>query len=328
MPDPSGPYWAWLTMRKWLTNLLALVIVAGLVYYVVGRWEELRGLLKLNVGCLATVVLVSLAANLVASKTMQELLRALDVKPSLTDLWLIQNAGQLLNYLPMKAGTVLRANYLKRRYGFGYAQFGAFFLQSLLLMTASAAVLGLGVLLAVYDLGSAARRILATAFAGVLVASLLALLLPIPLPGGPGRLSRLLRSFLAARKELAGRWKTLGVCTALSVVSYALFAVRLGAVYHSMGVDVHPAGFLILGCLAGPLMFLSITPGSLGIRELVLGASAVTLGVTPEVGILAAMIERAIVLGFTVVVGGACAAWLWRRYPADFQAQADGGEPA
>jgi len=305
-------------MKKWLTNLLALGIVAGLVYYVLGRWDELQGLLTVNVGCLATVVGVSLVANLVASKIMQELLRALDVQPSLADLWLIQNAGQLLNYLPMKAGTVLRANYLKRRYGFGYAQFGAFFVQGLLLMTASAAALGLGVLLAVYGLGATPARILAIALAGVLAGSLLALLLPVRPPAGPGRIRRLLRSFLSARKALAGRWRTLGMCTVLALVSYALFAVRLAAVYHSMGVEVHPAGFLILGSLAGAILFLSITPGSLGIRELVLGASAMTLGVAPEVGVLAAMIERAIVLGFTVVVGGSCAGWLWHKYPADF----------
>jgi len=72
-------------------------------------------------------------------------------------------------------------------------------------------------------------------------------------------------------------------------------------------------GYLILGALGYVVLFVGLTPGSLGVRELVLGLGAVVLGIPLEVGILAAMIDRAIEISYTFVVGGGCAIWLWRK---------------
>ena len=66
-------------------------------------------------------------------------------------------------------------------------------------------------------------------------------------------------------------------------------------------------------------MFLSLTQGSLGIREAVLGAGAVVLGVPLEVGVLAAMIDRAVAISYSFVIGGGCSLWLWRKSPMDFK---------
>ncbi|MBA7643169.1 hypothetical protein ES703_50888 [subsurface metagenome] len=86
-----------------------------------------------------------------------------------------------------------------------------------------------------------------------------------------------------------------------------------------MGQNIHPAGYLVLGALGFVTMFVSLTPGSLGIRELVLGSGAIVLGIPLEVGVLAAMIDRAIALSWCFVIGGACTAWLWHKSPGDFK---------
>ena len=104
-------------------------------------------------------------------------------------------------------------------------------------------------------------------------------------------------------------------------VNFLLTAVRLGIIYNSMGKNIHAGGYLILGALGFVVLFISLTPGSLGIRELVLGFGAVVLGVPLEVGILAAMIDRAIILSYAFVAGGVCTLWLWRKSPADFKEQ-------
>ena len=90
-----------------------------------------------------------------------------------------------------------------------------------------------------------------------------------------------------------------------------------------MGIKIHPAGCLILGALGFVAMFTSLTPGSLGIREIVLGAGAAVLGVPLKVGILAAMIDRAIIISYVFVIGGSCTLWLWHNSSADFKKQQD-----
>ncbi|MCK4998562.1 MAG: hypothetical protein KAS23_03470, partial [Anaerohalosphaera sp.] len=76
---------------------------------------------------------------------------------------------------------------------------------------------------------------------------------------------------------------------------------------------------LVLGAVGFGSVVLGLTPGSLGIREVLLGSAAVVIGIPLEVGILAAMFDRAIMLSWTFVVGGSCALWLWREDPQDFK---------
>jgi uncharacterized membrane protein YbhN (UPF0104 family) len=66
-------------------------------------------------------------------------------------------------------------------------------------------------------------------------------------------------------------------------------------------------------------LFLRITPGSLGLRELVLALGAVALGIDLNVGSLAAVIDRAVVLAWSFTIGIASTIYLWYKPPQDFK---------
>jgi uncharacterized membrane protein YbhN (UPF0104 family) len=219
----------------------------------------------------------------------------------------------------MKFGSIFRANYLKHHYGLAYAHFVTFYLYYTFLMTFMAAVIGLSVLLTFYGLVGYGIKTLVIVFVGAITGSLLCLLVPLPIPAGRGSLSTAMRKFLLGRSQISKERKTVLAVAALLAVNFLLVALRLGVIYHSMGKDIYPAGYLVLGALAYVILFIGLTPGSLGIRELVLSSSAVVLGVPLEVGILAAMVDRAVTVVYAFVVGGGCALWLWRKSPTDFR---------
>lgn len=306
-------------MTKWIKNILGIIIVIFLLWYLSRHWGKLKFLIKLSAAELIIIYFVSSLATLNSAYIIQRLLKTLKVRTFFWDMVLLQNATYLLNYVPMKFGTVFRANYLKRHYGLRYAQFGTFFVYIMLLMAATASIVGLVVLVAVYGVAGYERKVLAAVFLGVLAFSVLSAFIPLPIPKGSGKLSTILRDFLISRQQITRDKYTLFVCTTLLLGVFIMSSVRLGIIYNSMGQNVHPAGYLVLGALGFVTMFVSLTPGSLGIRELVLGSGAIVLGIPFEVGILAAMIDRAIALSWVFVVGGACTAWLWHKSPADFK---------
>jgi uncharacterized membrane protein YbhN (UPF0104 family) len=308
-------------MGKWFKNILGLVIVAFLLWYLVGHRQQLKVLLRL--GPEQFVVLYSLyfLSTLVSARVVQCLVSALKTKTKFWDMVWLQNTAILLNYLPMKFGTLFRANYLKRHYGLAYSHFASFFLYVTFLMTATSTALGLVILAAVYGLAGYESKILAGVFAGTITASVILLFVPLPEPKGKGSLSTALRNFLTGRKQIAKARKTIVATVAFLAVNFLVTACRLAIIYHSMGKDIHPAGYLILGALGFVILFISLTPGSLGIREFVLGIGAVALGVPLEVGVLAAVVDRAISMSYIFVVGGGCALSLWRKSPADFKEQ-------
>ncbi len=306
-------------MSKWLKNILALIILGFLLWYLAGHWDQLKALLKLGPAQLLVIYCLWFLLSLSSARVVQCLLNGLKTKTGFWDMVLLHNATILLNYVPMKFGTLFRADYLKRHYGLSYAHFATFFLYIVFLMTSTAAIIGLVVLVAIYGLGGYDNKVLALVFAVTIIASLLFLFVPLPIPTGQGQLSTVLRNFLSGRSQVSKERKTILVATAYLVVNFFLAAVRLWIIYNSMGKNIHLGGYLILGALGFVVMFISLTPGSLGIRELVLGFGAVVLGIPLEVGILAAMIDRAIIITYVFVVGGVCTVWLWHKSPADFK---------
>ena len=86
-----------------------------------------------------------------------------------------------------------------------------------------------------------------------------------------------------------------------------------------MGERIHPLGYLILGAMGYVVLFIGLTPGALGIREAVLGFSAVVFGISYKVGLQAALIDRLVTFTYAFLIGGGSALYLWRKSPADFK---------
>lgn len=306
-------------MSRWFKNILAIVILGFLLLYLSKHWQQLRVLLKLRPTELLVLYALCLVQVCNSAGIMRCLVGALKVKTALLDMFLLHNASVLLNYVPMKFGTLFRANYLKRRYGFSYTRFTTFFLYLTFLMAATASIVAIAVLLIVYGLANYESKILAVVFLGTFACSIVFLFAPLPTPTGTGTIKVTLQNFLAGRKQIAQNTKALLVSTALLTINFLLTALRIGIIYHSIGQDMHPGGCFILGALGFVVRFIGITPGALGLREMVLGSGAVLLDVPLEVGLLVAIIDRAIVLSFLLVIGGTCVGWLWYKYPSDFK---------
>jgi len=311
-------------MTKWLKNLLALGILSFLLWYLARHWGELKVLLKLDAKQLLVMYLLCFIPTLIFARIVQKLMNVFKIKTAFWDMVRLHNTSILLNYVPMKFGTFFVANYLKRHYGFSYANFATFFLYITFLMTATGAVIGLAVLVAIYRLAGYESKILAGVFVLTIISSLFLLFVPLPVPKGQGWLSTTLREFLSGRREMSKEGKEIFVTTVFLVINFLLTALRIGIIYHSMGRDVHPGGYLVLGALGFVVLFVGLTPGSLGIRELALGLGATVVGMPLEVGVLAAMIDRAIIISYIFIAGSICTIWLWRKSPVDFSKQQGG----
>jgi len=306
-------------MTKWLKHILGIAIIIFLIWYLAGHWQQVRELLKLDVFGLTVIYFVSFIGLLNNAVVMMAILKPMGIRALFWDMVLLQNACLLLNYAPMKFGTLFLANYLKRHYGLKYSHFGTFAVYLTLLLSAIAALVGVVAMVFVYGFAGVQKQILIAVFIVCFIVSILLIFVPLPAPKGSSKLAIVLRDFLTGRSAVAQDAKALSVAGFFLFFNFILVSVRLGIIYHSMGTIVHPAGFLVLGALGYIILFVNFTPGALGIREAVLGAGAVVLGISLEAGITAAIIDGAITLSWAFVVGGACAGWLWHKSPVDFK---------
>ena len=313
-------------MGRWIKNLLGLVISVFLLWYLYRHWDQLRSLLRINVSRLAILFGLYFATTICCAALVQLLVGVLKNKPAFWEMVWLHNAAALLNYIPGKFGTIFRANYLKRHYGLGFTRFVVLFLYMSLLTSAIATAGGTVALLTVYGLGDYQTKILGGVLVAITAGAILLLFVPLPAPAGKNRFSEILREFIVGRRELAKNQKNNSFAGLLLTINLILSAAITRLIYNSIDTPVHPAGCFILGSLGYVVLLLGITPGGLGIRELVLSFGAKVLGIPIEVGLLAAMLDRAVGLVYTFIVGGVCAAWLWHRSPTDFK-KANGNSP-
>ncbi len=301
--------------RSWIRNIVGLVIIAGLVYYLFTRRLELEHLVAIQPGVLALAYVAAFTGTLIAAAGVQALLRTLSPTIGYVEMLVLNTAAVFLNYLPMKAGTIVRANYLRRRHGLTYSKFGVFFIFRSLLAGATSAGVSVIILLVVFDPSKPEVQLLCLVFLAVLAGTGILLFVPLPTPTGGSKLAASLRSFLLGRHQLGQNRKALTISTGLLIANFCVDAVRLHLVYRSLGVELHPAAYLVLAGVGFVVMITGLTPGGLGLREVMLGAAGALLGTTGELGVLAALVDRALLMTWTLTAGGACATVLWLRYP-------------
>ena len=306
-------------MTRWLKDVLGIVIIGLLLWYLAKHWDSLRGLINLRPSTIIYLFVTMTVGVGIGAYAIQHLTVAFGIKPGFGEMFYLHNATILLNYLPMKFGTLYRANYLKRHYGLIYAHFTALLVYLLLLMSIAAAVLGLGVLLTVYGLHRHETFLLAIIFLGVLIFCIALVFIPLPAIRGTNKLAIVLHNFAQGRRMMTENKFDLWINMLLATGCFLSSSAQLAVIYHSMGQNIHPAGYLVLGAVAYVTMFLGITPGSLGLRELALALGAVALGIDFNVGSLAAFIDRAVVLVWSFTIGIASAFYLWYKSPRDFK---------
>jgi len=304
---------------KWFKNIIAVVILAFLVWYLSKHGDRLKVLLKMSPVDVVLLYLLTAMGTINNSRVTQILIGRFNSAPHLPEMVALQNATRLLNYVPMKFGTVFRAAYLKRRYGMAYTHYVAVVTYLVLLTALTAGLIGLGALLAGYGLGRYEDKLLAALFACLFGGAALFMVAPLPRVEGEGFLGRLFKRFFSARGIIQQNPKITVLCFGHLLLTFLLTSIRLWIIYRSLGHDVCASGYLVLGAVGYGSAIMGLTPGALGVRELLLGASSVILGVPLEVGIAAAMFDRAIMLSWTFVVGGGCTVWFWHKSPSDFK---------
>lgn len=299
-------------LLRLLKATLGIVVVCALCAVLYRERETFLGALRMDLrdfGLIFGFTLASWVANVIAQAA---LLRALGRELSFVDLLALHVGAALLNHLPMRPGTLYRAHYLKERTGLVYTHFVSFTAMNLLVPIAVAGVIGGLAIVVGYGFSQPEANVLLLALVGCSMASLIALLLPLPRLAASGRVARLWNELLSARATIAVYPRVFVVVAVCHGLSVAFASLRFLGAYSSMGVDVGTTALLVLGSVELGIRLISLTPGGIGIQEMVVAASARLLGVPLATGIVAASVVRAVALLCYVLFGGASLAWLQR----------------
>jgi uncharacterized membrane protein YbhN (UPF0104 family) len=232
-------------------------------------------------------------------------LRELGIRVGFWENTLLTAAAGFGNYLPMRAGSVMRLHYIKSLHGVGYLQYGGILGVRALLLLWGAGAVGLFGGAALFLAGRAVRADVFFLFAGILVVGVMPFLIPfrrlLPSSGPVGRMgTELARAMTLMHQNRWMTWQYLG----LVALQFAILTGRLAVAFDVMQQRPTPWIYCFLSPIATILSFINITPGNLGLREWMIGLLSSGMGIDYAVGIFAASVDRVVSVALTFALGG------------------------
>jgi uncharacterized membrane protein YbhN (UPF0104 family) len=221
---------------------------------------------------------------------------------------LLTMAAGFGNYLPMRAGTVLRMQYVKSMHGVGYLQYGGLLGTRALLLLWAAGAVGLCGATAMVLADQAVRPEVFLLFLSVLIVGVAPFVVPVasmlPKTGFSGHVASQLSAALAIIRQ---NRRMTAMYLGLVVLQFVVLTARLSVAFDV--IQQNPAWWVycFLSPIATILSFVSITPGNLGLREWIIGMLSAGAGVDYAIGLFAAAVDRVVLMAMTFSVGGAAA---------------------
>lgn len=286
--------------------VLTILQIVCVAYVARALWldrKELVRALDLSLFGLILLVVLMALAHLQRAFEFTYMLRRLGVNEPFWDGFWLTGAGFLLNHLPLNAGFVMRAALLKSDHALSYTSYVSLSMVNAAVNVAVGAGVGM-IASATLFFGSGRGGLALLVFTAIVVACVGLVFVPRRFaPGGGNYLARRLATFLEGVALIRGRGLGILWLALLAVIRLLGVAARLWICFDALGASVSPLAALLLAWGVVLFTLVNITPGNLGLRELVLSLASAELGSTQMLGMAAASMDRVVLLAYVVAAG-------------------------
>lgn len=315
--EPSGPASEPLRKPGWkrlLRFVLGIAVLAVCLYLAQDHLGELNRIRDAHLGASLGVLATYGIARLLSAEETRVALRLFGYRVGLGETFLLMIVVSYANLAIPRSGFGAPAVYFKRRYGVSYTDYGALFLPLTLMMLTVVGAMGLSAAFALSLLeGTAVDAPAAIAFGGVGAVALLAFLVRLPdVPTSWGRAGAFLQRMMSASARVSRDRGAMAYIFLLEILGVFVRAARLYLAVLAIGASADPLGLLVASLLGELAWLVSLTPSGLGVREAAVSYGASMMGITTELALSAAILDR-LIFSLGVVVLAQFAIWRLAR---------------
>jgi hypothetical protein len=283
-------------VKRWLAPVVTVVVLGFLSGFLYDNRGYIADSFSLRPGLFAVVSALTLASLLVRAVANRLHFVGLGVNASTADWFRLVTVTSFTNYLPLSAGLVAKAVFLKRMHDMPFRRFAVGQTTLLVLIVATNGVVGLGVVALVFP--GHLPGVVGLGFTAMLAAGLLLVL--------PERVREALspRWFPFAANvgpEARRHWPGVVVC---QVAMLLLASVGLQLCFDMGESRVGLAACVVFNAAAVLTRFVTIVPGALGVREFLIGGLALLTGFDLRDAVVASTLARAAEIVVVFALGG------------------------
>lgn len=304
-------------LRTWARHAFSALIILGLIVYLWNNVGDIRAGIRISVGQIALLTTLILATWVLNSLPMLVIARLMHKRIGFWENLSVMLAGGLVNYLPMRLGTVMRMQFFNKVHGVDYATFIGVMGVRTLLLVALTGMLGCVGLAGLAVGGSEIPTTLSMLFVTLAIIPTISILITFQTLGDQDAYwLQILRKLGHGHSVLRGNPGSYAVLALITIAQFSVLSMRLFIAFQAFGLHLSWWVLLLLGPTVTLVTFLSITPGSLGVREWIIGGLSGIAGLEFQYGIFAGTLDRAVVMALTFIVGPGCLYYTLRKIQA------------
>ena len=293
-------------LLKYLKIVITIAVLGFFVYYFINNKEDLLKVLSVPILPLVGIMISYSIVFYLNGVFIKVILKTFKKKISLIESFYVSVISSLGNYfLPMRGGAVIRSVYLKKNFEFPYEYFvstlyGYYII--VFLVNAFVGLISLVVISMKYGITSIPLYLF---FGGLFVAMLVLSFVKFPVKKIKGSKNKVIDKVLSVIKNILEGWNMIveNKRLLISLIVITLVALVAGIAlfyfeFRALSIDASIMNVILYNCLSGVSLLVSITPGSLGIREGIFSITSDILGISNEQIMQLALLDR----GVSVIV--------------------------
>ena len=302
------------TVRKSVSIVLVLAFVAWGAVYLYQHPENLTALGNVSAGSLVTLAWLALLKLAAMGMFTWINLDALGIRLGFGEWYGLSAMTAMGNYLiAFRGGAAIRGVYLKSRYNFPYSLFLSTVASLYLLTFPTNAFLGLLALAGVYLWLGISQPALALFLLACIVGPVGFLILIRWAPQFSGRWASKLNLVIEGWKVLTAKPTTVIKLILASVFNSFVTVLMIHFSFRALGVELPLVKSGVLGILYLISAMVPITPAGMGFAEAALVLASGALGLDSTINILAAGLNRSVMLAASLLLGPLFTLLLSRR---------------
>jgi uncharacterized protein (TIRG00374 family) len=294
---------------KYIKILITVVIVIFFIQYFFNNQEDFLLVLSTPLTYILPIFLLFSSLVFFDGLFIKIILKSFSKTLSILESFYISTISYLGNYfLPMRGGAVIRSVYLKKKFDFPYSHFVSTLYGYYIIVFLVNSLVALIALILIQLRFQVISIPLYIFFGGLFLTMLLLSIVKFPVEKIGKSKNKIVRKVVKIVKEILNGWNIiisdskLFISLLILTLSRFIFSTILFYVqFKALDIDVKFLNVLLYNCLSGVSLLVSLTPGSLGIREGIFVITSDILGITNEQVMQLALLDRVTVV-LTLVI--------------------------
>ena len=291
---------------KYLKIVITVGIIGYFIYYFYNNRADLLVVLQISPKYLLVIFLLYTLAFFINGIFIKIILKSFKKTLPIFESFYISIISSLGNYfLPMRGGAAIRSVYLKKKFDFPYSHFVSTLYGNYIIVFLVSSFIGLLSLILIDIKYSVSSIPLYLFFGGLFVVMLVLSLVKFPLEKIKepkrkffGKVVGIVKNILKGWNIIVDDKELLFSLIGLTVVNIFVTNVLFYVQFRALNIDVNLLNTVLYNALSSVSLLVSITPGSLGIREGIFSITSDILGIANEQIMQLALLDR----GVSVIV--------------------------